>query len=256
MIGALLDRMAFWNLPGPFASYSLETPFESFRHHGLEVWKVAGSGEGPSVLFCHGNAGNLRFPKARGARLMAIHQTGADLWAFDYRGYGRSAGRPTEKGVYEDAARVYSLMLERLPSGRPVVLFGRSLGGAVATYLATELKQPDLLVLESTFTSAPDVCAAWTHPRVAALMSYQFNSRERISRITCPVRMIHGTQDRVVPFTLGRALYQSCLSDKEFVEVSGAGHNNLQQKAGGLYENTLSRWLNGIRPSRQGADRS
>ena len=126
------------------------------------------------------------------------------------------------------------------------MLFGRSLGGAVATYLAAEVASPDLLILESTFTSAPDVCRSWTGNKLAEAMSHHFNSLERFNRITCPVKMIHGTSDRIVPYQLGRRLYESCPTQKEFVSVVGAGHNNLQQKANGLYEATLRRWISGL----------
>ena len=243
MIGPLLDRFCFWNLPSFFKSYELPAPHEVIREGGLEIWYVPGKPDGPTVLFCHGNAGNLRFPNARRDRLMAIHQTGANLWAFDYRGFGRSQGRPSESGVYEDALLVHGLARERHRAGNPFILYGRSLGGAVATYLATELEPPDRLVLESTFTSAVDVCAGWVGQDLAQTMSYRFNSSKRIEHLKCPLYMMHGRSDRVVRYALGRKLYERYKGPKEFVSVVGAGHNNLQKAARGLYEETLQRWL-------------
>lgn len=243
LIGRLLDRMTFWNMPAVIQSFVLPVPYHSYEVDGLEVWFIPGSEDGPTVLYCHGNAGNLRFPTVRRDRFLTIHKSGANLWVFDYRGFGRSRGRPTELGLYEDAHRVHNLARSHHPEGRPFVLYGRSLGGAVATYLATEICSPELLILESTFTSVPSVCASLTHPSVAALMSYQFNSLERFARLTCPLKMIHGTADRIVSFRLGRELYQRCPTAKEFLAVEGAGHNNIQAVSGGLYESTLARWL-------------
>ena len=243
VVGKLLDRLCFWNVPGFIKSYELPVPHETFLHNGIEVWHVPGHEDGPTVLFCHGNAGNLRFPNVRRDRFLALHECGVNLWAFDYRGYGRSEGTPTENGVYEDAVAVHQLARESHQEGRPFVLFGRSLGGAVATYLATEIQSPDLLILESTFTCVSDVVSWWSSPKVAALMNNRFDSGSRFANLTCPVRFIHGTKDGVVPYELGRKLYDGYRGEKEFVTVMGAGHNNLQRRAEGLYEETLYRWL-------------
>lgn len=242
-VGRILDRGCFWALPGWVRSYRFPVPLEIFFVSNLEIWFIPGKGDGPTVLFCHGNSGNLRFPPARRNRLMAIHETGADLWVFDYRGYGRSAGSVSEAGLYEDARIVHSAARAAHRPERPFLIFGRSLGGAVATYLATEVQTPDCLILESTFTSAPEVCAGWVGPRLADCMTYRFDSLSRIERLSCPLRMIHGGWDRVVPHRLGRKLYERFSGPKEFVTVAKAGHNNLQQVAGGLYEKVLDRWI-------------
>lgn len=243
MIGRLLDRLTFWNIPAFIKSYEMPVPCHAFFHQGLEVWHVPGAEDGPTVLFCHGNAGHLRFPNVRRDRFLALHQAGANLWAFDYSGYGRSAGYPTEQKVYEDARAVHTLAREHHASGRPFVLFGRSLGGAVAMYLATEVHCPDSMILESTFTSVRDVVTCWAHPWVARLMTYRFDSLQRVANLRCPLFMIHGTADRIVPYALGRRLWEAAPKGREFVSVPDAGHNNLQQTAGGLYEKALQRWL-------------
>jgi pimeloyl-ACP methyl ester carboxylesterase len=214
----------------------------------MEVWYVPGTPDGPTVLFCHGNSGNLRFPKARGDRFRALHEAGAHLWAFDYRGFGLSSGKPSEQSVYEDAEAVHGLARHYHPQGTPFVLFGRSLGGAVATYLATEIEEPDLLILESTFTSVADVCTSYTHRLLASLMSYRFDSASRMPQLRAPLRMLHGTADQVVPYRLGQSLFELYSgADKEFVTVAGAGHNDLPVKAGPAYPQTLARWLSPAR---------
>lgn len=243
LLSAILDRLCFWNLPGFIKSYELPVAHRSFVHAGLEVWQIPGSEDGPTVLFCHGNAGNLRFPKARGDRFMALHQARANLWVFDYRGYGYSSGKPTEMGLYEDAKAIHALVREQHRPDRPFVLFGRSLGGAVASFLATEVQMPDAMILESTFTSAPDVCAKWAGRYLADAMTYQFSNLSRIPKVSCPLYMIHGTADLTVRHDLGEKLFAACPSAREFVSVKGAGHNNLQSKAQGLYEEKLTGWL-------------
>jgi pimeloyl-ACP methyl ester carboxylesterase len=244
MVGRVMDRCVFWALPGWVKAYRPRFPLHSFFYRGMEVWYVPGAPEGPTVLFCHGNSGNLRFPRARGERFLALHQAGAHLWAFDYRGYGLSEGTPSEGRVYEDAWAVHGLARHYHPEGRPFVLFGRSLGGAVATYLAAEVQQPNLLILESTFTSVPDVCACYTHRWLAGWMGCQFDSARRVASLSCPLRMLHGTADKVVPYRLGRQLFDCYPGpDKELVTVPGAGHNDLMEVSGPLYVEKLRSWL-------------
>lgn len=241
--GRFLDRMTFWNIPAAIKSYEMPVPCETFMHQGLEVWHVPGHSDGPTVLFCHGNAGHLRFPNVRRDRFLALHQAGANLWAFDYRGYGRSVGHPSENGVYADARVVHDLVREHHQVGRQFILYGRSLGGAVAMQLATEVRTPDFLIVESTFTCVRDVVGEWLFPKFAATMTYQFNSLERVQRLSCPLYMIHGTHDKIVPYHLGRKLWDACSIGAEFLSVWQAGHNNLQQASQGLYQETLCKWL-------------
>lgn len=216
---------------------------------GVEVWYVPGQPEGPTVLFCHGNAGNLRFPTARRDRFLALNQAGANLWAFDYSGYGYSEGSPSEQQAYADARAVHELARYYHDANRPFVLYGRSLGGAVATYLATQVQTPDALMLESTFSSAPDVCASWSHRWVADLMTYRFDSLSRIGSLQCPLYAIHGDADRVVDHDLGARLFEACPLGREFATIAGAGHNNLQYAAAGRYEEILARWLDEVKTS-------
>lgn len=242
-VGRLLDRCVFWALPGWMRAYSAPPGTHSFSYRGMEVWYLPGRPDGPTVLFCHGNSGNLRFPAQRGERLRALVRAGAHVWAFDYRGYGQSKGRPSEISLYNDAESVHALARYYHPEGQRFILFGRSLGGAVATYLATEVQSPDLLILESTFTNVSDVCASYTWPALSVLMSYRFDSISRICRLRAPLRMIHGTADRIVPFRLGRQLFDGCPTPKELLTVEGAGHNDVMAKAGAAYQRNLDRWL-------------
>lgn len=243
-VAPLLDRLVFWNIPGWMKADDSAVPYRALTHDGLEIWHLPGRPDGPTVLFCHGNSGHLRFPRARMERLIALNQTGANLWAFDYRGYGKSVSCvPTEARVYQDATTVYALAQEHHSPENDFVIYGRSLGGAVATHLALELGQPDKLILESTFTSAPDVCARYAGRKIAERMNYRFDNRSRVSKLSCPIYMVHGTYDLVVPYRMGRELWRTLSDGREFLTVPRAGHNNLQQIGGDLYLDALHRWL-------------
>ena len=175
------------------------------------------------LLFCHGNAGNIvdRLPRLR--QLRADHQL--SVFGFDYRGYGASAGKPSEVGLYEDARAARNwLSIKTNIAETDIVIMGRSLGGAVAVELATDGAKG--LILESTFTSTTDVGkshAKWLP--VSVLMSQTFESVEKISQYHGPLLQMHGTEDTVVPYKLGINLHQQANQPKRFVTMNG-GHND------------------------------
>ena len=187
------------------------------------AWHVPPRGERQVVLYFHGNGGSLRY---RVERFRALTADGTGLVALSYRGYGGSTGSPTEPGLIADARAAYAFALARYPAER-IVLWGESLGSGVAVALAAEHKVAQA-VLESPFTSAADVGAAvyWFLP-VRLLMKDQFRSDERIRNVRAPVLILHGTSDRVVPFTLGERLYRIANEPKRLVRFPGGGHNDL-----------------------------
>ena len=160
----------------------------------------------------------------------AIISDGSGLIALSYRGYGGSSGRPTEKGLLADAAAAYEFAIARYSAER-IVLWGESLGSAVAIALAAD-NPVGRLVLEAPFTSAVDVGAQhyWFVP-VRLFMKDQFRSDLVAGKITAPVLVVHGEDDRVVPLTLGKRLYDLVRSPKSFVSVPRAGHNDLGARA-------------------------
>jgi fermentation-respiration switch protein FrsA (DUF1100 family) len=147
-----------------------------------------------------------------------------------YRGYGGSNGLPTEPGLFEDAATAYAFAVARYPAER-IVLWGESLGTAVAIAIATE-KPIGHVVLEAPFTSAVDVAALpyWFVP-VRLLMKDQFRSDLRVGKVTAPVLVVHGEDDTVVPVTLGERLYDLIRAPKRFVRIPGTGHDDLGDRA-------------------------
>lgn len=202
-----------------FESVEIATP----DSETLNGWFVPAPAAAGTVLFFHGNAGNISH---RMDYLLMFHRLGYNTLIFDYRGYGQSSGSPSESGTYLDAQAAWRYLTEtkEIPSTR-VVLFGESLGGAVAAWLAAREK-PALLVLASVFTSIPDM-AAKIYPflPVRLLSRFEYSTIDYLRTVTCPVLVAHSPQDDIVPFTHGEALYQIAPEPKQFLRLQG-GHNN------------------------------
>ncbi len=198
--------------------------------------------EGPVVLFCHGNAGNISHRLETVEFLMKMR---APVLLFDYRGYGRSDGHPTEEGVYADAEACYEWLIEK-KGYRPdqIVVFGRSLGGAVAVELATRVSCRGLIV-ESSFTSAPDMGRKmFPFFPVSSLIKFHFDSIDRIGKVTCPVLVTHSPDDDLVPYEMGQKLYAAANSPKKFVELTG-GHNGREYFGFSTYRMAMKELLDG-----------
>jgi fermentation-respiration switch protein FrsA (DUF1100 family) len=192
------------------------------------------------LLFLHGNAGNISH---RLDSLMIFRDLGLSTLIIDYRGYGRSEGRPSEAGTYLDADAAWSYLVnERGVSPDSIVVFGRSLGGAVATWLA-ERYAPRALIVESTFTSVPDLGAElYPYLPVRLLARIRFDALSRISRANCPVLVVHSRDDEIVPFSHGVRLYEAASPPKDFVELHG-GHNDAMLTSGRQYIEALDAFL-------------
>lgn len=188
----------------------------------VHAWYIPGPERAPVVLFLHGNAGNISHRLDTAALLSRL---GAGVMLLSYRGYGLSGGSASESGTYRDAAAAHAYLTGTLgvPASR-LVVFGRSLGGGVASWLASE-RACGALILESTFTSVPDL-GAHVYPAfpVRLLARIRYDTRSRIARARCPVTIIHSRSDEVVPFTHGEALFREAAAQKRFVEIRG-GHN-------------------------------
>lgn len=193
---------------------------DGLRLHG---WFIPSRGAKQTVLFFHGNAGNISH---RSASVNIFHRLDLNVFIIDYRGYGKSQGRPDEDGLYEDARAAWRyLTKERDLDGKSIILFGRSLGGAVAAELAAEV-QPGGLILESTFSSAKDVANAIL-PVLSRLifLRFDFNTAAYVRKVTCPVLVLHSPDDEIIPFRLGEKVYQAAHEPKSFVELTG-DHNS------------------------------
>lgn len=204
-----------------------------------------GAGEGrppaeaaPVLLWCHGNAGNLTY-RAHHARRLA--EAGLAVFLFDYRGYGRSEGSPSEEGIYLDAEAAYRQLVEGqgIPPGR-VVLYGRSLGSAPAARLATRVEHAGL-VLVSPFPSARAMAR-----RLFLGLPLHWFARSRFpvaewaAQRSGPLLVIHGEADTVVPYDLGRRVFELAAEPKQFLGLPGAGHNDILEAGGERYLETLA----------------
>lgn len=220
-----------------------EVWLESTGGNRVHAWYVpAAEGTEPvaSVVFCHGNGGNITH---RLDTLAILHRIGAETVIFDYQGYGQSQGSPSEQGTFDDAAAAYDwLVAERGGDPARMVAMGRSLGGCVASWLAENRKVAGL-VLESTFTSVPDM-GARLYPwlPVRTLSRFQYDTLARLGRLDCPVLVAHSPEDDIVPYALGVELYESYQGPKSFLGLSG-GHNEGFLLTGAVYDEGLARFF-------------
>ena len=189
----------------------------------LDAWYTPSADARGTLLFFHGNAGNISH---RLDSIRLFNQLRLNVFIFDYRGYGRSTGSPTEQGVYYDAQAAWRyLTQERGIAAGEIVLFGRSLGGSIAAWLAART-QSGALIIESTFTSVPDL-AAKLYPflPVRLLARLDFNTRSALSSVNIPVLVIHSRDDEIIPYTHGQSNYDAANDPKQFLELRG-GHND------------------------------
>jgi fermentation-respiration switch protein FrsA (DUF1100 family) len=209
----------------------------------LDAWFVPASPALPArgtVLFFHGNAGNISH---RLDSIRVFHSMGLSVLIPDYRGYGRSTGKPSEAGLYEDARAAWRWLTdERGTPPERIVVFGRSMGGAVAAWLAARV-QPAGLIVESTFRSAPRV-AAELYPflPVRALARLSFDAEAELARVGCPVLVVHSREDEIIPYAHGEALRAAAPDGRGLVTLSG-GHNDAFLVSREVYVRALDDFL-------------
>lgn len=197
------------------------------------AWFVDAGPKQPVLLWCHGNAGNI---SNRLHNLQDLYRRGLSVLLFDYRGYGKSLGTPTESGIYQDAMAAYDFLVrQRGVSPERLVLFGRSLGAAVAGEVATRRAAAGL-ILESAFPSMQSMADQhyWGLP-ARWFVDAEFNLTQKLSSLTVPLFMIHGDRDTIVPMRLGRQVYEAAPPPKAWYTVPGAGHNDVPFIGGSSY---------------------
>lgn len=194
----------------------------------LNGWWLPPPRDGATVLYFHGNGGNLANTVAT---LKILRASGLGAFAVDYRGYGRSEGSPSEGGLRADARAAYAECLKRKVTAQRLLIHGQSLGGAVAVQLAAT-KPCAGLILESTFTSAREIGRKLYGPVAVAALQSRFQSDDAVARVTCPVFVIHGSADELIPDKMGRQLFARAREPKRLWIVPGAGHGTLRRVAG------------------------
>jgi fermentation-respiration switch protein FrsA (DUF1100 family) len=203
-----------------------------------------------SVIYFHGNGGNLSYCDWVGEELAA---RGFDVLVFDYRGYGRSEGEPVgERELYADADAAYDFMTkERGYSARQITLYGQSLGTAAVADVAAR-RECGALILESGLSSSADMAAVimpWLPRFVRGLTRNRLDTVSKLPRVKCPVLVVHGERDRVIPVAQGRKLFEAAPEPRRLIIIERAGHNDLPNVGGGKYIDSLADFVRGaLRP--------
>jgi uncharacterized protein len=231
LVGVLEPRLVFFPFSGENATPAPHgLPYERVEiatadGERLVAWRLVPETPVADVVYFKGNGGNLSvwLPV-----LATLYRLDVQVLAVDYRGYGLSTGTPSEEGVYRDAEAVveYAARLRGDDPAAPLVYWGRSLGGPVAAAAARAVR-PDGLILESTF---PDKVAVIRFNPVLRFLnlfaSYRFSTVDLLQGFPGPVLVMHGDRDRIIPYRLGRELYEAIEVPKRFVAIQGADHND------------------------------
>lgn len=221
-----------------FENVALETS-DGVAVHG---WFVPGASR-RVLLYFHGNAGNISH---RVYSIREFHDLGLSVLIIDYRGYGQSGGKPTEKGLYRDAVAAWDYLVHgRGIAPQDVIVFGRSLGGSVASWLAAKV-DPGALIVDSSFTSVPDVgqeVYPWLPVRL--LSRFRHSTREHVKQTASPVLVVHSRDDEIIPFHHGEANFRAANEPKQFLEIRG-GHNDAHARSAVIYRDGLREFLDSL----------
>ena len=215
------------------------TTADGVRLHG---WFVPAREARGTLLFFHGNAGNISH---RLDSIRIFNRLGLDLFIIDYRGYGRSQGKPGEQGTYRDADAAWRYLVEtRGADPARIVVFGRSLGAAIAAYLAAA-QRPGALILESPFASIESMGKRlYPFLPVRWLNRFGYQTDDYVSRVACPILVIHSRGDEIIPVAEGRAVFAAAREPKRWLEIRG-GHNDGFLVTGRAYVDGLDEFIAG-----------
>ena len=215
------------------------TASDGVQIHG---WLMKPEGEPRAwLLYSHGNAGNVC---GRPEVARPLVKRGFAVLLYDYRGYGKSAGKPDEEGTYRDGEAMLSVQLERAGSPKRVFLFGRSLGGGVSYELA--VRHPELggLITDATFTSMPSmVRLVFPIPGAWLLVRTKYDNLAKAPQVRMPRLVMHGTADELIPFSMGEKLRDATSPPAEFHAIEGAGHNDTYAVGGREYAEAVRRFV-------------
>ncbi len=216
----------------------------------LNGWFIPSPEGEDTLLWFHGNAGNISH---RLQNIRLIHEkVKTHIFIVDYRGYGRSEGRVSEEGTYKDALAAYHyLRSQKDIAPKRIVIFGRSLGAAVAAYLAHR-EEALALILETPFASIREMAkAVFPYLPIGPFLSTEYDVLANIKRVQQPVLVLHGDQDDIVPFVQGKMVFDAALEPKEFYTIRGAKHNNTFTVGGDPYFAALKSFIERAAAGRQ-----
>ena len=210
----------------------------------LSGWFVPAKADRATILFCHGNTGNISYERIP---IKDFNDLGLSAFFFDYRGYGHSRGKITEAGVALDADAAWAYLTEVkkiLPD--KIIICGRSFGATVAIPLAAR-KNPRALMVEAAFTSLSDI-AAVLHPNfpVKFFLNGHYDSISILPKVHCPVFVVHSREDQLIPFAHGRRLFEAAPNPKTFVEITGPHNNKNDPASQALYQKGVADFINNL----------
>ena len=215
--------------------------FKTSDNMTLNGWFIPNNISHRVVLFFHGNTGNISQCMES---IEIFHRLGLSTFIFDYRGYGNSLGKTTEQGTYNDAEAAWRYLVDvRGISADRILVHGRSLGGAIASWLVSQ-HTPRVFILESTFTAAPDI-AAEHFPRVPArlLTRFHYNVLENIKKVKCPVLIVYSKKDKTIPIHHGIKIFEAANEPKQFLEIDGEHYDGFLT-TGQHYVDSLAAFIN------------
>ena len=224
-----------------YEDVKITTDEEGVQLHG---WFIPSPADRKTLLFFHGNAGNISH---REESITIFNRAGLSIFIVDYRGYGNSTGEPSEEGVYNDARSAWNYLTDtRGIASEDIIIFGRSLGGVVATQLASEVSAAGLIV-ESTFSSAKDM-AQHLMPYLSRLiyMRYKFDAEQTIQNVEIPLLVMHSPGDDIIPFKMGKKLFDAGNEPKTFFELRG-DHNSGFKDSQPEYQQALEKYVSSLR---------
>jgi fermentation-respiration switch protein FrsA (DUF1100 family) len=220
------------------------TPLTLNTEDGIELESLLFSHNKRSekfVIYFHGNAGNV-YNRINESSI--IYNMGYDLIISGYRGYGRSSGEPSEKGIYIDGRTVLNYVVNTLNyKPKKIYIYGRSLGTTVAVEVSQDIELGGVILI-TPFTSSYDFAKEKFNSLFACFGNGYFLSIDKINNLKSPLLVIHGTQDEVVPYTLGVKLYEGYSGLKKFISITDGGHNNLEFVAPDIYWDGVKWFLN------------
>jgi fermentation-respiration switch protein FrsA (DUF1100 family) len=202
----------------------------------LNGWYIAHKNAKGTILFMHGNAWNISYYTDA---LNDFYLLGFNVFIFDYRGYGKSEGSPSENGTYEDAKSAYDFLVNQKDiKPKDIILVGRSLGGAIASQLASHIS-PKALILESTFSDIKEL-ASYRYPFIPKfIVDFNYVTAQHLNKINTPTLIVHSKDDKTVPFTHGVDIFKKAKEPKMFLELKGT-HNR-------CYEQDKEKYINGVK---------
>jgi fermentation-respiration switch protein FrsA (DUF1100 family) len=229
-----------WQTPKDVGLGYEEIYFKAKDGITISGWYIPAENEKGIILFCHGNAGNISH---RLDSIKIFNSLNLSVLIFDYRGYGKSEGKPYEIGTYLDAEAAWDYLVNfKEKSPDRIILFGRSLGAAIAAEIALR-KNPAGLIIESSFTSVPDIGTKF-YPwiPVKLISRFKYSTIDKIGLIRCPKLIIHSHEDEIIPFEHAKSIYERAFPPKDFLEIKG-GHNEGFLISGNTYTEGLKRFL-------------